>query len=129
MTDFKVGDVVECIDNGGVEDSLTYGKKYKIAIDLNTEISVYDDIYGTFRKNRFKLVDKEKADKINHPSHYTSHKSGIECIAIVEHMQFNLGNAIKYIWQHEEKNGIEDLKKAVWYIQREIALQERLKNV
>lgn len=61
-------------------------------------------------------------DAVNHPTHYTSHPSGIECIQITEHMGFNLGNAVKYVWRADLKgNSIEDLKKAVWYIQREIA--------
>lgn len=64
-------------------------------------------------------------DPVNHPSHYTSHPSGIECIQITEHMGFNLGNALKYIWRCDLKqDSIEDLKKAVWYINREIARRE-----
>lgn len=61
-------------------------------------------------------------DLINHPPHYTAHPSGVECIQITEHMNFNLGNAIKYLWRAGLKNDakIEDLKKAVWYINREI---------
>lgn len=60
-------------------------------------------------------------DEINHPRHYTSHPSGVECIQITEHMGFNLGNAIKYIWRAELKgDAIEDLKKARWYITREM---------
>jgi hypothetical protein len=64
-------------------------------------------------------------DNVNNPKHYTDHKSGIECIQITEHMNFNLGNAMKYIWRNEGKNGIEDLKKAAWYINREIQLREK----
>lgn len=65
-------------------------------------------------------------DVVNHPPHYTSHPSGIECIQITEHMGFNLGNAVKYVWRADLKNdAIEDLKKAVWYIQREIAKREK----
>jgi hypothetical protein len=64
-------------------------------------------------------------DPVNHPAHYTSHPAGIECIDVVEHMCFNLGNAIKYIWRFEKKNGVEDLKKARWYLNREIARLER----
>jgi hypothetical protein len=61
------------------------------------------------------------SDQVNHPTHYTSHPSGIECIWITEHMGFCLGNAIKYIWRADLKHdAIEDLKKAVWYINREI---------
>jgi len=60
--------------------------------------------------------------QVDHPKHYTSHPSGIECIQITEHMGFNLGNAIKYIWRADLKGkDIEDLRKAVWYINREIA--------
>lgn len=64
-------------------------------------------------------------DPVNHPKHYTDHPSGIECIQITEHMGFNLGNAVKYIWRCDlKKDAIEDLKKAVWYVQREIAKRE-----
>lgn len=60
-------------------------------------------------------------DMISSPKHYNSHPSKIECIQITEHMSFNLGNAIKYIWRADLKdNAIEDLKKAAWYINREI---------
>ena len=61
-------------------------------------------------------------DPVNFPQHYTGHPSGVECIEITEHMGFCLGNAMKYIWRADEKgNAIQDLEKAVWYIQREIA--------
>ena len=61
------------------------------------------------------------SDLINHPPHYTSHPSGVECIQITEHMGFNLGNAIKYIWRADEKGtALDDLRKALWYIEREI---------
>lgn len=60
-------------------------------------------------------------DPINHPKHYTNHPSGVECITITEHMCFNLGNAIKYIWRADLKgNAEQDLQKAIWYINREI---------
>ena len=42
-------------------------------------------------------------DVVNHPSHYTGHPSGIECIQITEHMGFNLGNALKYIWRCDHR--------------------------
>ena len=65
-------------------------------------------------------------DNVEHPSHYTSNESGIECIQITEHMNFCRGNAIKYIWRAGEKNDeIEDLKKAKWYIEREIVRLEK----
>lgn len=60
-------------------------------------------------------------DPVEHPDHYTAHPSGVECIDVVEHMNFNRGNAVKYIWRAGLKGDeLEDLKKARFYIQREI---------
>jgi len=65
-------------------------------------------------------------DPVNHPKHYTNHPSGVECIQITEHMGFNLGNALKYIWRADLKNdAIEDMNKAIFYLNREIALREK----
>ena len=70
--------------------------------------------------------DKDQTDWVNHPPHYKGHPSGIECIEITEHMNFNLGNAMKYIWRADlKRDAIEDLKKAVWYVNREIQKRER----
>lgn len=63
-------------------------------------------------------------DNINHPKHYTEHPSGVECITITEHMSFNLGNVIKYVFRCDMKGGIEDLEKAAWYLDREIKLRK-----
>ena len=66
-------------------------------------------------------------DPVNNPSHYTWHPSGIEVIQITEHMNFCLGNAIKYVLRSDhKKDQIQDLEKAVWYINREI---KRLKSM
>ena len=63
---------------------------------------------------------------MNNPPHYNKHPSGVECIEIVEHFGFNLGNAIKYIWRAGLKGEtLPDLKKARWYVDREIAKRER----
>ena len=60
-------------------------------------------------------------DPVNHPRHYTGHPSGVECIEITEHMNFCVGNAVKYLWRAGLKgDDIEDLRKAAWYVQREI---------
>lgn len=61
-------------------------------------------------------------DPVNHPSHYTSHPSGVECIQITEHMNFCLGNAVKYLWRAGLKTDdpIQDLRKAMFYIEREV---------
>jgi hypothetical protein len=67
-------------------------------------------------------------DPVNHPNHYLSHPSHIECIEVTEHHEFlPIGNAIKYLWRADLKHdAIEDLKKAVWYINREIQRREKL---
>lgn len=76
-------------------------------------------------------------EAVNHPKHYNSHPSGVECITVVEHLNFNVGNAIKYLWRAGLKTGpsrsdgpgneqhIQDLQKAAWYVNREI---ERMKK-
>lgn len=75
------------------------------------------------------MASKNKNDQVNHPKHYTSDPSGIECIDITRHRNFNIGNAIKYLWRvglKEDKDRklidkqIEDLNKAVWYLVDEI---------
>jgi hypothetical protein len=83
-----------------------------------------------FVKTIIETIDAPRDDPVNHPKHYTSHPSGIECIQITRHMNFNLGNAIKYIWRCDTRGGtktIEDLKKARWYLDDEIKrLEEAL---
>jgi hypothetical protein len=66
---------------------------------------------------------KITVDQVNHPSHYTTHPSGIEAIQITRHMNFNLGNAIKYVWRaglKDQSKTIQDLEKAIFYIKDEI---------
>lgn len=66
-------------------------------------------------------------DDVHHPKHYTSHPSGVECIEVTEHFNFCLGNAIKYIWRAGLKgeDAVQDLQKAIWYIEREISRLDR----
>lgn len=75
------------------------------------------------------MASKNKNDQVNHPKHYTSDPSGIECIDITRHRNFNIGNTIKYLWRaglKEDKDRklidkqVEDLNKAVWYLIDEI---------
>lgn len=60
--------------------------------------------------------NKKMTDNIN-PKHYRQHAH--ECIEFTQYLNFNLGNAFKYIWRHREKNGREDLEKALWYLKRQ----------
>lgn len=73
------------------------------------------------------FTEPPKCDSVNHPKHYNSNPSGVECIDIIEHLPFCIGNAMKYLWRSGQKGStIEDLKKAAWYVNREI---ERLQKM
>ena len=88
----------------------------------------------TFEKSKVKAISLEGASKsipktIEHPSHYTSHPSGIECIEIAKYYDFCIGSAIKYLWRaglkseegkSTKEKEIEDLKKAITFIQFKI---------
>ena len=70
-----------------------------------------------------------KHDNVNHPSHYTF--GGIECIDAIEaalgtdgFIGYCEGNVLKYLWRHRDKNGVEDLKKAMWYLDRMIKAED-----
>lgn len=77
-------------------------------------------------------MDKKKKaigfDPVNNPKHYT--KGSVECFDAIFASQgmkaaesFCLCNAFKYIWRCMEKNGVEDVKKAIWYLQRYIDIE------
>lgn len=82
--------------------------------------------------------EKEKMEEnVNHPQHYNQHPSGVECIDIARHYPFAIGNAIKYLWRaglkkdaalEDVEKEIEDLKKAVWYINDRINQLENGRN-
>lgn len=79
--------------------------------------------YGTNKQLEIDFGIPDHLRDVLHPDHYTSHPSGVECIQITRHMNFCLGNAIKYIWRAGLKgNAIQDLQKAKFYIDQEIAL-------
>jgi hypothetical protein len=99
-----------------------WANKYRefVVLEGNKEITIF---------NEDKKSNPDKEDKVNHPRHYKSHPSGIECIQVTEHLNFCLGNAIKYIWRADDKeNDIEDLRKAVWYVNREIERRLKARN-
>ena len=78
-----------------------------------------EDVNPDFIKTK-----REKEKNINHPYHYN--QGGVECIDAIQAATVNLsgeeafciGNAIKYLWRYKDKNGVEDLDKAIWYINR-----------
>ncbi len=133
----KKGDILVCTEHGGQSLSgFTKDKEYPIQgfydggdgivliSDRNTDNQICNDLV----KKLFNLLIEEP-DNVNHPPHYTSHPSGIECIEITRHYCFAIGNAIKYLWRaglkkdvslSDSQKEIEDLKKAIWYIKDRI---------
>ena len=104
------GCVFEDMDNEMLDKIYGWYKEIDQAACENAE----DSCYGK----------EPNADMVNHPSHYT--QGGIECIDALKAATVSktgieavcTANAIKYLWRYEEKNGIEDVKKARWYIDR-----------
>lgn len=93
----------------------------KAPTDLHEEYQYMDKIYVSDK------FTPKNSDRVNHPAHYTSLGVNcscgkpIECIDVTRNLNFNIGNAIKYLWRCDLKeNAIEDLKKAIWYINDEI---------
>lgn len=100
-------------------------KTYDVAAKTAAELEL-DAMF--IKKAVANATGYHEKDMVNQPPHYKAHKSGVECIQITEHMNFCLGNAVKYIWRAEEKGStIEDLKKARWYLDREIKRREGVK--
>lgn len=90
---------------------------------LNDVKDLRDKVFNNLTDT--KEEESKKHDSVNHPKHYTSHASGVECIEITRHYNFDIGNAIKYLWRaglkkeqglSDVEKEIEDCKKAIWYI-------------
>lgn len=83
-----------------------------------------DDKLAIAYDHVYKNMDENVSDMVNHPQHYT--QGGIECIDALKAATVGkrgieavcVANVIKYLWRYEEKNGIEDVRKAKWYIER-----------
>lgn len=97
-------------------------------ITWNGEIIGYNRPMGSpARKGASNNGESLTPDMVNHPAHYKSNAicshcgKSIECIDVTRHLNFNVGNAIKYLWRVDKKtNALEDLRKAAWYINNEI---------
>ena len=117
--------------NGALRDFFIYGiATLEEIIKECAEVGNFAMMIADNAKRMQNKIPKESPtpgkDLINHPQHYTSHKSGIECIEVTEHFNFCLGNAIKYIWRAESKGKKqENLEKAIWYLRREIKKEEQ----
>ena len=133
MAKFKLGETVrvkgfdaECKIRV-VHEPCNVGQMYAFVVDgrMSWHTAYEQEIKSVF-KTLDEVLQTAVIDPVNHPKHYTSHPSGVECIQITEHMGFNLGNALKYIWRADLKgDAIEDMKKAVFYLNRELALRNK----
>lgn len=112
------------------EDNYLYVKGGTLGIPSDCQ-KYFELVNDNLPKADFDTIDEIIKDNVNHPSHYTSHPSGIECITITQHHDFCIGNAIKYLWRAGLKKDadksdiekeIEDLEKARWYINQKIRL-------
>lgn len=88
------------------------------AMLADADVTEYDDEPQPWRREDFDMTETEPAevDMVNHPPHYKSHPSGVECIEITRHLSFDVGNAVKYVFRSHFKNGREDIEKASWYL-------------
>ena len=103
----------ECLTNMAIQLKATTLKLPELPVDAER-----------FEIHTCPAIPEKKFDEVNHPKHYNNHKSGIECISLTEHMSFCSGSAGKYLWRSDEKHAtpVVDLKKCVWYCDRELAL-------
>ena len=137
-----------CNDNIPKEDIVSLDKMVK---PLEFTATLSDDFYDNLKKvsdpvqnrNFSVKIDKsasdagdEECNNVNHPKHYASASNGIECIDAIEAATERLlgleavctGNILKYIWRWKDKNGVEDLKKAKWYLEKLIEEAEDCKE-
>lgn len=90
----------------------------------------YQEILDSFYESHDKNVEDEKDCHVNHPNHYGGSDNPYEVIKVLENwdLDFHLGNVVKYVSRAGKKDKskeIEDLKKAMWYLQRKIELLEK----
>ena len=125
--------LTECFEDGELF-RLWWKEEYKICIGYDEDwFKVHFDVDDYLEEQSGSKIVWQRptqpeelpfiGDEVNQPSHYTSHPSGIECIEITRHHDFAIGNAIKYLWRAGLKNSdneVQDLEKAVWYIQDKI---------
>lgn len=96
---------------------------YRVSL-MDDPLSLRSAWEGTLHPRHGRPIDAKDTDDyedVTNPEHYRDHPSGVECIEITQHMNFCLGNAIKYIWRAGKKDdAVKDLEKAIWYLKREI---------
>jgi hypothetical protein len=103
-------------------------RKYTVKLQKAKKNLTIDGV--KVKRGQTLLIKLPEFDSVNHPHHYNNSGANcpcgrqIECIDVTRHMSFNLGNAMKYLWRFKDRNGLEDLKKARWYLDDEIKKME-----
>lgn len=112
------------LEKGVIPDNMVHTKSSKDVVETQADKLKLEKL----------RVKENSVDNVNHPKHYTSHPSGVECIDITRYYPFAIGCAIKYLWRaglksdaslSDKEKEIEDLNKAIWYINDRI---KQLKN-
>lgn len=130
----KYGDII-------IHDSSEGYKNITTGVFINTQAAIMTNLKNALDTTElspaFSIDTKENNSNkynVDHPKYYNRHPSGIECIEITQWYNFCIGNSIKYLWRNglkteegmsNKEKQIEDLKKAIWYINKEI---ERIEN-
>ncbi|MGW2714595.1 DUF3310 domain-containing protein [Streptomyces sp. NPDC001356] len=124
---YEIGQVVVVSNPSTLYSSQFRGQRAVVTDIKRNEIFPYELTFGDgqtlgFAAEEFTAFEDQDHDEVNHPSHYTWIPGGLEVIDITEHMNFNLGNAVKYVLRsnHKHDQPLTDLRKAAWYINREI---------
>ncbi|QDH48071.1 hypothetical protein LUPINE_63 [Microbacterium phage Lupine] len=130
MSNFKVGDRVIRTGSSFEVEGMIQGREYVVSdVRLGTgAICVQGNPY-VYGGEKFKLAPVGDPDdsSVEHPKHYNSDPSGVECITIVRHRNFNIGNAFKYLWRlglkgedaGTKEKQVEEIDKAIFYLQDE----------
>lgn len=138
MSKLKVGDIVERVGVPWLD--MKVGDSARVLAVGVTGTAKLEGFSGTHSPRNLRLRNPDfgvadEVDLVNHPTHYTSDPSGVECITITRHRNFNIGNAFKYLWRNGLKDDaalsarqkqIQDLRKSVFYIEDEIKRLEAI---
>ena len=124
---------LDCYTSNTMEQKINGLDKFKgepLNLDLETDINKLKNDYisavlESFGYSNVKESNTRMSDNVNHPSHYDGEDNPYEAIKVIEawNLGFCLGNAVKYIsrvGKKDKSKEVEDLEKAVWYLQREI---------
>lgn len=123
------GDSWESCNGDNLEGRIECPQWWYIIAQRERVTSIEDEMLAADLERFKRKVDErfQKSDNVNHPKHYT--QGGIECIDAIKAATVGksgveavcVANVVKYLWRYEEKNGVEDVKKARWYLERLIS--------